>query len=177
MMARILDSLIFDHWVIWDNSQRQDFKTAGRYQALTHFDIRPIVYFQDDDVVVPAETQRRLCEAYMPGVVVANYGHGDNDGGYGDLPLVCGGAILDAYLPIEAMRRYEEHFPLDEEFNYYCDFALGVLYEDFRHLYLPFHIELPVAQHPSRLCNQPWAADMKAKVTAQGRQVRDMVTA
>jgi hypothetical protein len=113
----------------------------------------------------------------MPGVVIANYGHGENDGGYGDLPLVCGGAVLDADLPWEAARRYLEHWPLDDDFLYYCDFAIGVLYRDFRHLYLPFEIEMPVAQHPSRLCNQPWAAEMKARITNQARQVRDMVTA
>jgi hypothetical protein len=176
MMERILDSLIFDDVVVWDNSVQEDRKTAGRYFALMEASFGP-VYFQDDDVVVPPETQRRLVEAYMPGVVIANYGHGENDGGYGDLPLVCGGAVLDSGLPLEAMDRYLEHWPLDEDFLYYCDFAIGVLYEDFRHLYLPFHIEFPVAQHPSRLCNQPWAADMKARVTNQARQVRDMVTA
>jgi hypothetical protein len=176
MMERIRESLIFDDVVVWDNSVDQDFKTFGRYMAMTR-SLASVVYFQDDDVLVPPETQRRLCEAYMPGVVIANYGHGENDGGYGDLPLVCGGAVLDADLPFRAAARYEEHWPLGEDFNYYCDFAIGVLYEDFRHLYLPFEINLPIAQHPSRLCNQPWAAEMKERVTNRARQVRDMVTA
>jgi hypothetical protein len=175
-MRRIMDSLIFDDVIVWDNSVQEDRKTAGRYWALLE-ETQSVVYFQDDDVLVPPETQRRLVEAYMPGVVIANYGHGENDGGYGDLPLVCGGAVLDADLPWEAANRYLEHWPLDDDFLYYCDFAIGVLYEDFRHLYLPFEINMPVAQHSSRLCNQPWAAEMKARVTAQARQVRDMVTA
>jgi hypothetical protein len=173
MMERILDSLIFEDVVVWDNSEgTEDAKTFGRYcgMALAKNDV---VYFQDDDVIVPKETQRRLVEAYMPGVVIANYGHGENDGGYGDLPLVCGGAVMDRDLPSRAMARYVQHWPLDDDFLYYCDFAIGVLYEDFRHLYLPFHIELAVAQHPSRLCNQPWAAEMKARVTNQARAVRD----
>jgi hypothetical protein len=157
MIRRIQDSLIFDDVLVWDNSVRPDRKTAGRYWALD-LGTRHVVYFQDDDVIVPADTQRRLVQEYMPGVVIANYGHGENDGGYGDLPLVCGGAVLDCDLPWAAANRYFEHYPLDEDF-------------------LPFEIEMPVAQHPSRLCNQPWAADMKLRVTEQARQVRDMVTA
>lgn len=176
MMRRIEESLIFEDVVVWDNSAREDRKTAGRYWALLE-ETRSVVYFQDDDVIVPRETQRRLCEAYMPRVVVANWGHGENPDGYDDLPLVCGGAILDADLPWEAANRYLEQWPLDEDFLYYCDFAIGVLYEDFRHLYLPFEIEMAVAQHPSRLCNQPWAKEMKYRVTRQAREVRDMVTA
>jgi hypothetical protein len=177
MMRRIRESLIFDDVIVWDNSEREDRKTAGRYFALLEGETQDVVYFQDDDVIVPPETQSRLVDAYMSGVVIANYGHGSNDGGYGDLPLVCGGAVLDADLPLAAMDRYLEHWPLDEDFLYYCDFAIGVLYEDFRHLYLPFEIEMAVAQHPSRLCNQPWAAEMKARVTEQARQVRDAVRA
>src|SRR4029077_7841412 len=90
MVDRIVESLIFDDVVVWDNSVQQDRKTAGRYFALERAAdvIRDVVYFQDDDVIVPAETQWRLVDAYMPGVVIANYGHGENDGGYGDLPLV-----------------------------------------------------------------------------------------
>jgi hypothetical protein len=176
MMKRIQKSLIFDDVVVWDNSVREDRKTAGRYWALLE-ETKGIVYFQDDDVIVPTETQWRLLETYMSGVVIANWGHGENPAGYDDLPLVCGGAVLDAELPWEAANRYLEQWPLDEDFLYYCDFAIGVLYEDFRHLFLPFEIEMPVAQHPSRLCNQPWAAEMKARVTNQARQVRDMVAA
>jgi hypothetical protein len=172
MMERIRESLIFEEVIVWDNSLLEDLKTAGRYFALPQARTQA-VYFQDDDVIVPPETQRRLVEAYMPGVVIANYGHGSNDGGYGDLPLVCGGAVLDADLPWQAAHRYLEEWPLDEDFLYYCDFAIGVLYEDFRHLYLPFEIELPIAQHPSRLCNQPWAAEMKLRVTERARAVRD----
>jgi hypothetical protein len=174
MMRRIRESLIFPNVVVWDNSECGDYKTAGRYMAMDVSDAE-VVYFQDDDVIVPATTQQALLDAYEPGVMVAVYGHGENDGGYGDLPLVCGGAIVDSETVREAYRRYFRHYPLDEDFLYYCDFAVGVLYPEFRQLHLPFHIELPVAQHPSRLCNQRWAADMKQRVTEQARQVRDMV--
>lgn len=174
MLARIIDSLVFDDVVVWDNSVREDRKTAGRYWALLEASLG-VVYFQDDDVLVPPTTQLALVEAYMPDVVIANYGHGENDGGYGDLPLVCGGAVLDAGLPWEALDRYLEHFPLDDGFLYEADFVAGVLYRDFRHLFLPFDIDLAIAQAPERLCNQEWQFDLKRKVTDQARSVRDMV--
>lgn len=172
MMQRIRESLIFDDVLVWDNSVREDRKTAGRYFALLE-GTQSIVYFQDDDVIVPSSTQQRLVDAYMPGVVVANYGHGDNPDGYDDLPLVGCGAVLDADLPWQGLDRYLERFPLDEGFLYEADFIAGVLYEDFRHLFLPVAIEADVAQHPSRLCNQPWQRDLKLQVTENARSVRD----
>lgn len=176
MLERIVESLIFDDVVVWDNSLGDDRKTAGRYFALLEASFG-VVYFQDDDVIVPRETQRRLVDAYMPDVVVANYGHGENPDGYDDLPLVCGGAVLDAGLPWEALDRYLEHWPLDDGFLYEADFIAGVLYRDFRHLFLPFDIDLAIAQAPERLCNQPWQRELKLKITNQARAVRDMVVA
>lgn len=175
-LERIVESLIFDDVVIWDNSVQEDRKTAGRYFALLERSFG-VIYFQDDDVLVPPETQLRLVDAYMPGVVIANYGHGENDGGYGDLPLVCGGAVLDAGLPWEAFDRYFEHWPLDDGFLYEADFVAGVLYSDFRHLFLPFEINLEIAQAPERLCNQPWQSDLKLEITNRARAIRDMVAA
>lgn len=175
-VERIVESLLFDHVVVWDNSIRADRKTAGRYFALNEVDAE-VVYFQDDDVIVPAETQRRLIEAYMPGVVIANYAHGKTPDGYDDVPLVGAGAILDASLPWEALGRYLEHYPLDDEFLFEADYVAGVLYRDFRHLFLPFEVDLAIATAPERLCNQPWQTDLKRKITDRARAVRDMVVA
>lgn len=175
-LERIIQSLVFDDVVVWDNSVREDRKTAGRYFALLEASYGA-VYFQDDDVLVPRETQRRLVEAYAPGVVVANWGHGENADGYDDLPLVCGGAVLDAGLPWLGLERYLEHFPLDDAFLYEADFIAGVLYEDFRHLFLEFEINLAIAQAPERLCNQPWQRELKLRATNQARWVRDVVRA
>lgn len=176
MVERIMDSLVFDDVVVWDNSVREDRKTAGRYFALLEASFG-VVYFQDDDVLVPPETQRALVDAYMPGVVVANYGHGDNADGYDDLPLVCGGAVLDADLPWLGLDRYLEHFPLDEGFLYEADFIAGILYADFRHVFRRFDIDLAIAQAPERLCNQSWQRELKLRITNQARSVRDMVAA
>lgn len=172
MMERILDSLIFSSVVVWDNSQRADWKCAGRYMAELEAE-ESVVYWQDDDVLVPAETQRRLVEAYTPGACVANWGHGENPDGYDDLPLVCGGAIADRGLSWKSIARYAEQHPLDDDFKYEADFVVGVLYEDFRHLYLPFEIDLAIAQAPERLCNQPFQRDLKLQMTNRARTIRD----
>lgn len=176
MIDRILKALIFDQAIVWDNSVNRDWKCAGRYLAAmqAHTDV---VYFQDDDVVVPQETQRTLLDSYEEGVCVANWGHGDNPDGYDDLPLVCGGAIVDRGLCFDSIVQYAALWPLDEAFQYEADFVVGVLYPDFRHLYLPFEINYPVAQHPSRLVNQPWQRDLKLEITGRARAIRDQAAA
>lgn len=172
-MSRVLASLIFENVIVWDNSERPvDMKVAGRYGAVLEA-TTTAVYFQDDDVIVPEETQLALLDAYEPGVVVANWGHGENPDGYDDLPLVCGGAILDRDLPWRALDRYLEHFPRDDAFYYESDFVAGALYPEFRHVRLPFEIDLAIAQHPSRLVNQPWQKELKLKITNRARAVRD----
>lgn len=174
MVDRIVDSLIFDDVVVWNNSLRDDKKVAGRYYATLEAK-HDTVFFQDDDVVVPADTQQRLCDAHMPGVMVANWGHGENPDGYDDLPLVGVGAICDRDLPWQALERYLEEWPADDGFLYEADFIAGVLYRDFRHLYLPFDINMPVAQHPTRLVNQPWQKQLKHDMTLRARAIRDRV--
>lgn len=173
-MARIIDSLIFDTVVVWDNSVREDWKCAGRYAA-TKLAKSRAVYYQDDDVIVPRSTQRELLDSYKPGVMTAVWGHGTNPDGYEDLPLVCGGAIVDRELPWKALNRYLEHYRDDDGFRYEADFIAGVLYEEFQHLWLSFEIDLAIAQHPSRLCNQPWQRDLKFDMTQRARAIRDGV--
>lgn len=177
MMARIRESLIFDRVVVWDNSVQPDWKTAGRYMAMLLADT-DLCYVQDDDVLVPPETQQALVEEFQ-WPVVANYAHGDNPGGYDDMPLVGAGAIVDRKSAWAGIADYGSRHPLDTDFQYDCDFAVGVLYPRFKTIHLPFHIELPVAQHPSRLVNQPWQKATKLRVTERARAIRDkaLVTA
>lgn len=151
MLERIRASLIFDRVIVWDNSRHPDWKCAGRYMAAA---LAPteLVYFQDDDVIVPAPTQAdllRASDAVADGHVdiVANWGHGENPDGYDDLPLVCGGAICDRASAWRAIARWADHHPIE--------------------------IDYAVAQHPSRLCNQPWQRDLKLEVTNRARAIRD----
>jgi hypothetical protein len=172
MLERIRESLIFPNVIVWDNSVRPDRKTAGRYYA-TMEARTPVVYYQDDDVVVPQSTQEKLLAAYEPGVATAVYGHGATPGGYDDLPLVGAGALIDRALPWQMLDRYLQQHPCDDAFLYDADFIAGVLYPVFKQVRLPFEINMAVAQHPSRLCNQPWQANMKLMVTERARAIRD----
>ncbi len=174
-MQRIAASLIFAEQIVYDNSQaRVDWKCGGRYIAALAAST-PLVYFQDDDVFVPRETQLELFEAYCRSDVdcVANWGHGDNADGYDDLPLVCAGAIVNPTKAIDAMLQYAEHYPLDDAFKYEADFVVGVLYDSFEHVRLPFEIDYAIAQAPERLCNQDWQRDLKYEITQRARAIRD----
>ena len=84
----------------------------------------------------------------------------------------CGGAVLDRSLCRDAIARYLDRWPMDDWFLYDADFAIGVLYPAFRHVRLPFEIDLAIAQHPSRLCNQPWQRDAKRTITDRARAIR-----
>jgi hypothetical protein len=176
MVSRIVDSLIFDRVLIWNNAERDDVKTAGRFYATLEASTG-VVYFQDDDVLVPRSTQLALLDAYEPGIPTAVYAHGENPAGYDDLPLVCGGALVDRSMPWTALNRYLDFYPADDAFLYDCDFIAGVLYPMFKHIHQPFDIDLAIAQAPERLCNQPFQKDMKLLVTERARGIRDMAVA
>lgn len=173
-VERIVASLIFEDVVVWDNSKREDRKAAGRYFALLD-GTQSVVYFQDDDVLVPESTQRALLDEYEPGVVVTNWAHGENPDGFEDVAFVGAGAILDADIPWIGLDRYLEQFPFDDDFLYEADYIAGVLYPSFRYVHLPFEIELRIAQGPERLCNQWFQPDLKRRITERARSIRDEV--
>ena len=172
MMERVRESLIFHDVIVWDNSQRENVRIYGRYMAAMEAKT-PLVYVQDDDLIVPTESQWALLEAFEPGIPTCIYAHGETPAGYDDMPLPGAGAILPVDVVSVAFGRYLEHHPVDDPFLYYCDFACGVLYPMFKHVRLPFDIQMDVAQDDSRLCNQPWAAGFKATVTERARAIRD----
>lgn len=187
-LVRIIGTLPYDEILIWDNAHLgvmdghlgratviggADLRTAGRYAAM--FEAKhDVVFFEDDDTLFAHHDD--LMAAYEPGTLTAVYGHGENDGGYGDLPLVCGGGLADRGAVLDAMRRFKgDPICLDEwdrDELAYADFAIGVLIP-FKHVDLPFEINMDIAQHPSRLVNQPWAADAKRRVTERARAIRD----
>lgn len=177
MMRRIQDSLLdYADVIVWDNSVRTNYRIFSRFNAMLEGDTE-VYYTQDDDCLVPQSTQQALLDAYEPGMIVATYAHGDNDGGYGDLPMPPGGALYPRHESWEAIYAYQrEHDDWGRDEEAYCDFLVGVQVP-FKQLHLPFHIEMSIAQGPERLCNQPWAADAKARVTANARAIRDRVPA
>jgi len=170
-LDEILDTLIFDEVIVWDNSERPDWKVAGRYLAALESNT-DLVYFQDDDTIVPEETQLALLDEYTTQDIVANWGHGDDHGGYDDLPLVCGGAIANKSACWDAIWRYGAVHGLDQAFMYECDFVVGVLYDDWEHVHLPFEIR-DVAYNGERLADEPWQRDLKYELTTRARAIRD----
>lgn len=172
----ILDTLIFDRVIVWDNSKRPDWKVAGRYWAALEADT-DTVYWQDDDTIVPAATQYALLQAFSSGSdIVANWGHGENPDGYDDLPLVCGGAVAWKNAAWDAICRYGSHYPLDASFMYEADFVVGALYRSWEHVSYEFEIR-DVAYNGRRLADEPWQRDMKRELTDRARGLRDRVAA
>lgn len=165
----ILATLPYGETVVWNNAERpDDLKVYGRYAAIADA-TRPVIYFQDDDCIF--RDHDALLAAYKPGVLVANWGHGENPDGYDDLAIFPGGALVDRGLPALAFERYLEHFPLDDGLLYEADFVFGCL-TPHEHVWLPFEIR-DVAYNGRRLADEPWQRDLKRKITDQARWVRD----
>jgi hypothetical protein len=166
----IIDRLVgYSEILIWSDD-REDHGVYGRYELVAEA-LNDVVYLQDDDCSIPRATQLALLEAYEPGVLVANWGHGENPDGYEDVALVHGGAVLDRDLPARAFARYLEHFPYDDDLEREADMIVGCL-TPHKYLHLPYDI-LPLASHPSRMCNQPWQREKKLRVTQRARAIRD----
>lgn len=173
-LAPILEQLVFDRVVVWNNRERADWKVAGRYWAALEADTE-IVYWQDDDTIVPAATQYALMAAFSDAGapdIVANWGHGENPDGYDDLPLVCGGAVAWKAAAWDAICRYGSVHPLDESFMYEADFVVGVLYRNWEHIREPFSIR-DVAYNGRRLADEPWQRGLKLELTNRARVIRD----
>lgn len=163
----ILDTLPYSEVIVWDDN-RPDLKVYGRYELIREAS-NPVVYLQDDDCVF--RHHQELAAAYEPGVLVANYGHGANPAGYDDCALVHGGALVDRDLPAHIFAEYLAHFPADTDFLYEADMVFTCLAPS-KYVHLPYEI-LPLASHPTRMCNQPWQREKKMRITNRARYVRD----
>jgi hypothetical protein len=155
--------------IVWDNT-REELGVYGRFAAMREAKTR-VCYTQDDDTLFTHHDE--LLAAYEDGVPTYVYGHYPEEGGFGDMPIPCGGALVPKDVAFAAIDRYLAVYPDDQAFRYYCDFAAGILYPEFKHVRLPFHIELSVAQLPDRICNQPESAGWKQLVADRARALRD----
>lgn len=168
-VSGILDTLPYDDVVIWDNSQREDLKTYGRYAALTEAK-HEVIYFQDDDIVF--RHHEELLAAYEPGVMLANMSPGWVAGrDLHDSVFVGAGALLDRELPARAFAKYDSMFPRDELFYYYPE-AMVSIPSLIKRVDLPLEV-LPWGYVPNRMNAQPWFEDWMAESIRRGRAVRD----
>lgn len=159
---------------VWDNSALEiDAKVYGRYVA-AESSKRPIVYFQDDDVIF--REHDALMAAYEPGVLVANmYDEWIEGCGYYDLALVGLGSICDNALWRDAFKRYHEAFPNDDRFLLDPDFIFGTLARWRRYDF--GHEILDVASDETRLWQQDGQLEGKWRTISRARSLRTVTLA
>jgi hypothetical protein len=165
--------LVFDDIIIWNNSERRNLATFGRYEAIAEAK-HQVVFVQDDDVVIPAASLETLLDAYEPGKVATNMPARFRPH-YPDSGLVGFGAVFDAALPEQAFARWRTMFPEDDLFRRRCDRVFTLL-TPLVLLDLPYE-EMPWAHAPNRSWKQHGHVAERERVLAMARQVRDEVPA
>jgi glycosyltransferase involved in cell wall biosynthesis len=180
-MVPILDSLIFDDVVVWNNSaEDEDAMTYGRVLGISRAKNR-IIYSQDDDIIHPPENQRRLLEEYEPGVLTgcmwADWSAGAKKqgipNGYDDLVFAGSGSIYDRDIPAVAVATYLTFYPRDEFFLLWADTLIGVLAPN-RQIDMRF-IERPEGDEHYRMAWLPDGVALKAEAIRRAREIRDRV--
>lgn len=180
-LSPILDSLIFDDVVIWDNSKStRDEMTWGR--ALARFRAKHrVIYSQDDDIVHSEENQRAIVAAYEPGVLTGCMWKEWSDGaraqgipdGYDDLVFPGSGSVYDRGLPLLAAAVYCNYYEFDDWFRLWCDTIVGVMTPN-KQLNIRFEA-LPEADADYRMANQEGFTEQKREAIRRAREIRDVV--
>jgi hypothetical protein len=168
-VREIVDGLPYGQIMVWDNSKAQiDLGVFGRYAAIPLTD-RPVVYWQDDDVVF-TEHEALLAE-YEPGKLVSNMDAAWIDGaGYRDrCALVGAGSLCDADLPGKIWTRYFEHFPFEPQLLRVADFAFGTLVP-FKIVDLGYGV-YPYTDDADRLYKQPGQTEAKHAMIDRCRRI------
>lgn len=174
----VLDSLIFDDVVVWDNSVEGDQGTWGRYCASVRAK-HPIIYSQDDDIIHSPDNQREIIAAYTPSALIGCMWQEWSDGakaqgienGYDDLVFAGSGSVYHWTLPAEAASLYLAHFPQDDFFRLWADTIIGVIAAT-EQLDIRFDA-LPCAENDNRMCNLPDAVANKTEAINRARWIRD----
>ena len=178
----VLESLIFDDVVVWDNSREsRDEMTYGRVLA-TERCRHTVIYSQDDDIIHTRENQQRILAAYRTGILTGCMWPEWSDGaraqgienGYDDLVFCGSGSVYDSAVMWEATARYLAACPLDDFFRLWCDTLVGVI-SPTQQLDIRFDA-LPCADADNRMANLPNAVALKTQAIRRGRAVRDGVT-
>ena len=181
-LTPVLDSLIFDDVVIWNNRERHDEMTYGRLLAL--YEARnDVIYSQDDDIIHSPENQRDIVAAYEPGVLTGCMWPEWSDGarrqgienGYDDLVFPGSGSVYDQETAFEAIAAYRSHYELDDFMRLWSDTIIGIIAPT-KQLPLAF-AELPHADNDNRMSHMEDAVALKTEAIMRARRVRDMVAA
>ncbi len=177
-LTPVLESLIFDDVIVWDNSVEADLKTLGRYAAIA-MGRNTVYYSQDDDIIHTPENQLRIISEYKPGVLtgcmwpewsLGAYQQGIQNG-YDDLVFAGSGSVWDGQTVRTALDSYLDHFPSDDFCNLWADTIVGVIAPT-KQLDIRFDA-LPCAEDDNRMCNLPDAVAQKTEAITRARWVRD----
>lgn len=179
-LAPVLDSLIFDDVVVWDNSVEGNLMTFGRVMGAGRAK-NTMIYSQDDDIVHTAEAQREIIAAYEPGMLTGcmwpEWSAGAKaqgiENGYDDLVFPGSGSISERVLGTDCIDAYLEDWPYDDFFRLWCDTIIGVIAPT-KQLDIRFQV-LPCAEDETRMANLPDAVELKTEAIMRARKVRDMV--
>ncbi len=172
-LTRILDALPYDDVIVWDNSERPDLKTFGRYAALSEAQ-HDTIYFQDDDIVFTGHDE--LMAEYEPDVWLANMSPGWVAGrDLHDSVFVGAGALLDRRIARRALQKYDTMFERDDLFLRYPETILSIPSRIKRvDLCKPPLMEvLPWGYAENRMVSQPSFVAELAESIRRGRAVRD----
>lgn len=177
-LTPVLDTLIFDDVVVWDNSVEPDLMTYGLVPAVERAK-HDVIWSQDDDIVHPPENQARIIAKYRPGVLTGcmwtEWSAGAYQqgilGGYDDLVFYGSGAVYDRNLPARAAARYLAHYPHDDFFRLWFSCIFGVLAPT-RQLDVRF-LERACASADYRMANLPYAQERKRLAIERARGIRD----
>jgi len=174
----ILDSLIFDDVVIWDNSTKhRDEMTFGRVLGAM-LAKNCVIYSQDDDIIHSAENQQAIVDAYQPGVLVGCMWDEWSDGarrqgienGYDDLVFPGSGSICDLDVWKRSIVAYLTHWPHDDFFRLWSDTIIGVISPTIQ-LDIRFE-ERECSNDDYRMAHLSDAVALKTEAIRRGRSVR-----
>ena len=177
-LGPVLDSLIFDDIVVWDNSREQrDQMTYGRVLAVCRAK-HEVIYSQDDDLIHSHDNQTRIVASYdeefMVGCMWSEWSDGARrqgiENGYDDLVFPGSGSISHRDTWLDAVDDYLDQYPEDDFFRLWSDTLIGVIAPT-RQLDLRF-TTLPAAKNGCRMANLPDAVQLKAEAIRRGRQIR-----
>ncbi len=171
-LAPILATLPYGEIIVWDNAERgYETRCFGRWLAIVEA-TKPVIYFQDDDIVFTAHTD--LLAVYEPGRMTVNMPSPWYETcGYDKLgqALVGAGSLMDRDLAWPAFQRYLASHPYDDLFLTYADVVPGMLTSHKRYD-LGYEV-LPHASAPGRIYTSPGAAERKKEMQQRVLRLRE----
>lgn len=183
-MKPIIDSLPFDDIVVWDNSEPwgteennvayHDLKAYGRYAAIP-FAKNDIIYFQDDDCIIPIDTINWLMRSYEDGKVVMSMPSDHYPDDTEDKGLIGWGSLFYRDLPSKAFETFLKYFDGEPR---WLDIGADIVFANLtpKIRILGEHINFPYAYGADRTYNENDYVEHRTAYWIQVREVRRLET-